>query len=410
VADIVIFDWDLSKAIQYNARNFKKPSFPIKVAISPALPIVAQIGADPLLHQRIVDAVKAEITKSALLIDSKMAFADKQVGNAPSPQQAAAELGKFMEFASMEARGAVQRAGQKAQLVWESLADQRKEYSKYKRDVGIKVVLTSAGVALSAAGVAGAAATGGASLALGIVGLIRSTVDLAKLLRDLLKEAEGIGKRVTASLEKLKERYKGSSKASVVSREVGSSILNSLLQTEVGNITRTKSDCDLWEKKLFGIRDKAHQFSSQLARLLEDADKLEKEIFSRPPNAGTQKAMKVLFELRKQIAGWPLDAVKKITPGLLDIIPKEHQRAEQGLQAQRLAKQAVGELEKKSAAWTQFFDKFFAIAVNIGLAAAGNTLGFKEAAAATEKVVETWIQTGVGLANDLAGTVNDLRS
>jgi len=402
--DIVIFDWDVAKAIEYNPKNFRKSSYPVKVAIDPPPEILRSISNDPLLHQRIVDAVRTEFNKVGGRIDPKLRLADQQVGSARTTQAKSDVLTQFTQFAKMELALGQRMAELATKTVWESLADQRKEYGKYKFQVTWKIFSGTLGLGLGAAGLAGAAATGGVSLAMGIVALVRSAVDLAKTLNNAKMEAESVGKRLHAILNTLRGRYKAASTKGVVSREVGASVINSLLQTEVSNISKAKSDSDLWKNKLFGVRDTAHKLSAQLHQILEKSEQLDKELLSRVGDPKVAKVMAVLDKLRKQIAGDPPGA--KTRPGLLDTIPETHLRAEKGLSAQKLAEQGIRELQAKSAAWTETFDKYFGIAVNLGLAAYGDVSSGIGAAA--EKSVEAWISFGMATANDLASTANDV--
>jgi hypothetical protein len=404
--DIVIFDWDVAKAVDYDPRNFKKPSFPVTVAIDPPPQILAQISGDPLLHQRIADVVKAEFTKVGARIKPELIRADQQVGKALTTKARSEVMGKFNTFADGELRFGQKAAEQLTKTVWESLAAQRKEYQAYKLKTGFKIVSGTLGVGLGAAGVVGAVPTGGASLALGIVSLVRGAVDLAKTLRNAYLEAESIGKRLYSTLDTLRGRYKTASKPGVVSREVGASIVNSLLGTEVGNISKAKSDGDLWKNKLAGVRDTAHKLSVQLNQILDRSALLEKELRGKAGDPKATRALAALDKLRKQIAGDPPGAKVQIKPGLLDTIPKTHERAEKGLSAQKLAEQGIRELQMKSAAWTETFDKFFGIGVNLGLAAYGDVSGGIGAAA--EKSVEAWITVGVTTANDLASATVDV--
>jgi hypothetical protein len=410
MAAIVIFNWDAGKAIPYKPKNFAKPSYPVTVAIDPPPEIVKLIGEDALLHQRIVDAVREEFIKVGRRIDPKLWTADEQVGLAPTTQAKKDVMEKFAQFASGELRFGQTAAEHATKTVWESLAEQRSEYKKYKLKMGLKIGTGTLGAGLGALGVAGAAATGGASLALGVVSLVRGAVDLGKTLNNTRLEAESVGKRLHSILDTLRKRYKPVPQAGVTRREVGASVVNAFTQAEVANISKAKADSDLWKNKLAGVRDAVHKLSIQLHQILEKSELLEKELLGKAGDPRAAKALAALDKLRKQIAGDPPGARIQIRPGLLDAIPKQHERAEKGLAAQKLAEQGIQQLQLKSAAWTETFDKYFGIAVNLGLAAYGDVSGGISAASATDEVVKEWTLVGLTTANDLASTTTDVFS
>jgi hypothetical protein len=398
MSEIVIFDWDAAKAIDYEPRNFKKPTFPIKLAIDPAPEIQDQIAADPLLHQRIVDAVKEAFDKAGKIIEPKARLADQQMGSAATATAKSEVMQKFMKFCSQELDLGQKVAGQAAKSVWESLAEQRSDYKKYKLKTGFKIVSGFIGVGLGIAGAPATVAAGGAGLPVAIIALVRASVDLGKTLANSFLDAESIGERLTSMLITLHKRYKAASKPGVVSRELGASIANSLLQTERSSISKAKSDLGLWKDKLNGVRDTAHKLSKDLNKILDDSALLEQELLGKRGNAKAAKALASLTKLRKE------------TAGLLDAIPKAHLRVEKGLKALPVAKQGIQELEGKSAAWTQTFDKYFGIFTNAALGGYGDVSAGIAAANETEKVVLAWATVGVSTANDLASAGVDAYS
>ncbi|MCB1777049.1 MAG: hypothetical protein KDI50_06410 [Candidatus Competibacteraceae bacterium] len=432
--DIVLLDWNLANALRYQSLYLPKPALPVRVTLTVPDEIAHIISKDPLLHQQMVDACRLRLLESVAKIDKVREETDKLIKkdmeafnaenqhkvrilrtlkqNVPLPDFTETYQEFLNKFNTFEIDHALYRAQLAAQRRWETLAEQHKEYKKYKKDVVVKVVLGTTGLGLAGAGLALAIPTGGASLALAVVIAWRSLVDGLKLLAALAKEAETVGKETRKLLESLKKRYDNKTKGNVASQEVTASVINALLQTEVGNISKANSKNELWGQKLAGIRTRAHSLAIQMNELLVKQDaltdllmaiELQIEEFAVCYGRNHKNVRKKLEKLRKAVSqkNTLILKVKQILDS--NKIPTFHQRAEDGLKAQQLAAQALAELKKKSPGWTQKFDSYFALLVNVGLAAAGDTVGFIGA-----KEIVDWTLTGVTTANDLATNIKDL--
>ncbi|MCB1767391.1 MAG: hypothetical protein KDJ22_15260 [Candidatus Competibacteraceae bacterium] len=432
--DIMLLDWNLASALRYQSPYLPKPALPVHVTLTVPNEIVQIISNDPLLHQQMVDACRLRLLEAVTKIDKVREETDKLIKkdmdaffeenkhkvrilrmlkqNVPLPDFAETYQEFLTKFNKFEIDHALYNAQIAAQHQWETLAEQHKEYKKYKKDVVVKVALGATGLGLAGAGLALAIPTGGASLALAVVVAWRSLVDGLKVLAALIKEAETVGKETRKLLESLKNRYDNKIKGNVAVQEVAASVINSLLQTEVGNISKAKSKNELWKQKLAGIRTRAHSLSIQLNELLVKQDaltdlllamELQIEEFAIYYGRNHKNVRKKLEKLRKAVSqkNTLILKVKQILDS--NKIPTFHLRAEDGLKAQQLAAQALAELENKSPGWTQKFDSYFALLVNVGLAAAGDTVGFVGA-----KTVVDWALTGATAANDLATNIKDL--
>ncbi|MCB1918469.1 MAG: hypothetical protein KDJ28_00650 [Candidatus Competibacteraceae bacterium] len=432
--DIVLLDWNLANALRYQSPYLPKPALPVYVTLTVPNEIAQIISNDPLLHQQMVDACRLRLLEAVAKIDKVREETDKLIKkdmdaffeenkhkvrilrmlkqNVPLPDFAETYQGFLTKFNKFEIDHALYNAQIAAQHQWETLAEQHKEYKKYKKDVVVKVALGATGLGLAGAGLALAIPTGGASLALAVVVAWRSLVDGLKVLAALIKEAETVGKETRKLLESLKNRYDNKTKGNVAVQEVAASVINSLLQTEVSNISKAKSKNELWKQKLAGIRTRAHSLSIQLNELLVKQDaltdlllamELQIEEFAHYYGRNHKNVRKKLEKLRKAVSqkNTLILKVKQILDS--NKIPTFHLRAEDGLKAQQLAAQALAELENKSPSWTQKFDSYFALLVNVGLAATGDTVGFVGA-----KTVVDWALTGATTANDLATNIKDL--
>ncbi|MCB1771240.1 MAG: hypothetical protein KDJ31_16315, partial [Candidatus Competibacteraceae bacterium] len=227
--DIVLLDWNLASALRYQSPYLPKPALPVHVTLTVPNEIVQIISNDPLLHQQMVDACRLRLLEAVTKIDKVREETDKLIKkdmdaffeenkhkvrilrmlkqNVPLPDFAETYQEFLTKFNKFEIDHALYNAQIAAQQQWETLAEQHKEYKKYKKDVVVKVALGATGLGLAGAGLALAIPTGGASLALAVVVTWRSLVDGLKVLAALIKEAETVGKETRKLLESLKNRY-----------------------------------------------------------------------------------------------------------------------------------------------------------------------------------------------------------
>ncbi|HCB14660.1 MAG TPA: hypothetical protein DEP36_13990 [Gammaproteobacteria bacterium] len=434
--EIVIFEWNIANALHYQSRYLPRPALPVQVKLTVPTEIVQIISHDPLLHEQMGSVCKQRFMESAAKIDKVREEVDKLIKQDTEaffeknkhkvrilqmlrqdiavPDFAETYQTFLNKFNRFEIDHALYNAQSAAEHQWELLAEQRHEYSKYKRDVAVKVAFGATGLGLGIAGVVLAIPTGGASLVLAVVVAWRSLVDGLKTLIALAKEAEKVGKETSEMIKSLKNKYDNKTKGNVASQEVIASVINSLVQSEISNISNTKGKCELWKQKLAGIRTTAHDLAISLNDLLEKQEALTNfllamdiqiqefaHVSSTSRNSGKlRKYVEKLEKTKSQRSTLTLK-VKQLLES--SKIADYYQRAERGLEAQTIAAQALTELEHKSPGWTQKFDRYFALLVNVGLSATGDTIGFVGAKTALD-----WAMTGVTTANDLATNVKDL--
>lgn len=399
MADIVIFDWNVTRAIQYKPKNLVVPALPVKVALQGDPVLLKAVQADPLLHQRMADLCKDEFVRAAGVIDSQLVSSDRSAAGKP-----AAEIQRMQrqlnEVVRLSIKAVADTASGKLVVLWEQLAKDRAEYRKYKIKSGIKITLGVSGLALGAVGIAGAAVTGGASLALAIVSTWRGLVDLTKTFANLSMEAETVGKSVCSDVKKLRAAYKDAPAkpaafGKVAAREAVVTVANTLLQLEFKNVPKVKSNCDLWKSKLQGLRTTAHDLAKKLNEFLLQSEKVERHLAGIPRHP--TNAAKIGSALTK------LSGLQQKVHSMVTKIPETHKRAENGMRAQQEAARGLDMLARKTPGWTAVFDKVLPVMVNLGLAAAGNSVGFTDA-----KTTADFVQSSIGLVNDIAATINDV--
>jgi hypothetical protein len=363
MADWVMFDWSLSRAIEndspikFSPKWIPIPDLPMKVVMDLPPDTERMLEKDPLLMQAIKDDSKQAFTASLSKIVPRLQALDVECGSSGGDFFKYAESRKrVMQQIDLDLQQAKTNAVAAVQRRWMQVQQQKKEYKSYRLGVGIKLVKGAAGVGAAAAGIAGAAATGGATLALAIV-----------------------QKRVEAGLKKLRDSYDQSKKSGVareviastanaVFKEAPVAVVNKLTGGALTNVATLEDDNKLWRGKLTHLRFLAHELSEQLNELLVNSDKLAAQLGADPNSKKKVAALK----------GFQADINKLLTEGF--IVPsmggrvqiqKSHQDAERGLAAQEQVAKAIEELKAGRSQGVDWYNKIIAFVTDAALSAAG---------------------------------------
>jgi chromosome segregation ATPase len=271
---------------------------------------------------------------------------------------------------------------------WAKFIATKKKYKDYKIDCGFKITLGTLGAIGSGLAIAAAVPTGGASLALGIVGGIRSGVAMAKLCHDLYKEMETVQDSVEKNLKTLLELYKSRAKLAV--SETGATMINTIFGADfVPNVGKVDKDVELWQNKLAGVDVNGHKLGAQAMKVIKDVDKLQEMI----KKSASKKAGEIMTKIQK---------LQKELDKLLQKTTDMNARVAPSEKAVEAAEQVVEELNKKIPNLQKAFNTLFPIVASLSLAGANAGVGFQEASGALD-----YVNTSLGLADDLLSTVND---
>jgi enoyl-CoA hydratase/carnithine racemase len=374
MADILLFDWRLDKAIEneptarFTPRFIVIPQIPMRVMLDAKPDTQAMLGKDPLLQQMLVDECKNAFTAALPRIVPLVRAFDEECGKTGRDieKYAAARkrLVQQIDPAIEEARKNAVKAIDKR---WVSVQQQKKEYKSYRFSVGVKVAKGIGGLVGAGVGLAGAVPTGGATLVLSVIGAYHALVEGGKTLWDCIQDAEKVQKKVESGLKSLKGTYE-KSQAKGIAREVASSTVNAIFKTSATNVSTLENDNKLWRGKLTHLRYLAHYLSTELNTLLENASKLSAQL----------AAEKAPEKIRKSLEKVELDVEKLLTDGFVIVsmgrrvqIQKSHQDAEKGLAAQQEVTQAIEALKAGRSGAVDLFDKAIALVVDVSLSGAG---------------------------------------
>jgi hypothetical protein len=374
--DVLLFDWRLPKAVEYNSpikfepRWIPVPDLPLRVLLDAPPQTYALLQKDPLLQQAMVDDCKDAFTASLRTIVPRLQALDTECGAAGGDFFKYAEgRGRVLQQIELDIQQARTNALNAIQRRWTQLQQQKKEYKDYRMSVGLKIVKGAVGAGAAAAGLASAAFTGGATLALSIIGTYRAVVDGGKTLWECIQDADRVQKRVVSGLQALEKTYAKDSRLGMA-REVAASTVNAVLKLPI-NITNVKTledDNALWRGKLTHLRFLAHELSEKLNKLLNDSEALQSQLAVDPDSQKT----------RASLEGFQADINKLLTQGFFYAsmgrrvqIQKSHQDAEKGLKVQEQVTKGIEELKAGRNKGVDWFDQIIAFVSDAALTGAG---------------------------------------
>lgn len=397
--DVVIFSWDIGRAVRGNNRPWTRTQaaigdIPVEVKLTGDS--LQSVAKDPLLQQRMVDACKKEFDKAVFNIQGMLRETDEKL--TARPEDAEFILQAVQVKVTQVAEATTGPATAAATGVWTRLQSERKDYKKYRVKCAVKVGGQVVGVGAGAAGMGVAVAAGGWGAGLALWGYWRACIDLGKTLADLMASDVEMMGDVYKTFNTLKNRYEqtGVGKKGVAARELAATAVRIVTQYDPGNLASLNSKMDLWKNKLFGVRKTTHDLAIKLNRVLVAAEEYENEL-SAARHIGWFKKKRRLRSLRKfqrNVNEW------------LTEIPAYHERVESGLRAHEKAGEAIRALQAKSPSWTQPVDAWLEIAANIGFGVAqGLTGGWPWAEADLVARVAGY----TALVNDVVTDVSDIK-
>ena len=204
-------------------------NFAIEIDVDKA--IIKSIEKDPLLQSIMVDKageiyedLVSRIGKNLQATD-KGAVTLKDAGQTEKLEKLITVVNKGIE----EARKiAVDRAQKEVLKAWDELVKARKEYTKYKIKIGVKITTGLAGLAVSIGLLAGGVVSFGASSIPGIVGMVKSTAAIGAQIVSASQEIETAQKRLDGNLKTIEQRFvnaKGEFTKKGKSQEAGAALL-----------------------------------------------------------------------------------------------------------------------------------------------------------------------------------------
>jgi hypothetical protein len=335
-----------------------------------SLEAIESIANDPLLHQRLFDAVQAPFRQACKRIAYHIKIYDIHLAK-PQNRAAPGQLDRHPKTIELvnkirtELTGA-QRTG--AQNLTVELAG--KQTTKKKIKVGFKIFLGVAAVVccvvatVATWGVAGGLLAGAAIVAGG-----RALIDTSKALNDQLVGADTVRKRLMKAVE-LFQKSNSMNGAKRTAEGIG----------KFASLSDVAEDVDLYDEKLCTIRASAHELSRKVNDRFKEMDGLRNA--QKVPKAfRSTKKIKIVPNAsavaREAWKGKTVTRSKKELElhNLLTKIPKFHQACDAHLKALPGLKEAVRQVIESKGAKFMLLEKWLDFSANVFLTTVGTVGG-----------------------------------
>lgn len=315
---------------------------PLKIDIDCDSKLWKAIGKDPLLHQKMVDAVNDNRKKTTINLIKLVSHHDALIVKAPDARQQQQQAKEFKGRAEKEVSALRSQAPRAVEKVWEQRKRTQKEYRNYKIKAGASVAVDVVDITL---GVTGAVGSAGASLALSIIVVLRSTAGMVQKLAKLAVEAETLQKKLVRDLKELHRAYAEASRTSVGAQELAGNYVQKVFNVDLApTISSCKTDNEQFGNKLKGLDVDSHKVSSNLGKTLTDVDKLTDKIKDRKSNLPDRKRQKLLGSVGK---------LEKSVNGMIEKVIGLQERVNKGNVAHKDYTEIIQGLKAKKPTWSK---------------------------------------------------------
>lgn len=280
---------------ELHPRYMAMSDFTITLEIDDNGPVASKLEDDPLLHQKVIDAVNDcvdEITYKGLY--DTVFRADMVMEchvNTKNFDRLTEDYQRFDDYTKYLLRVTYVQIGQTVSKTIDAYAKDKRAVGMYRAGIFVKLTLKLAGIAFSivtmAVGTASAIASGGTAIPaaipgtiVGFVGLVQSAAEMA---RDIVKAIETLDMAradAIVSLRKLEKKYEGKGTRGVGTREVLAGSVNKIFSgfIEMNTISTLSGKFDLWGNKILVVDQKCHSLARKLPELFRKSLEIQSQI------------------------------------------------------------------------------------------------------------------------------------
>lgn len=259
-----------------------------KVELEVDSKIEKEVAKDALINQEMKDAVRLVYDDLVQRIGTNLKTTDKGAISLRDANNTD-KLKKLVEVVNKGIEGArdvaVERAQKDAMKCWAELVKQRKEYTKYKAKIGVKITLGVVGLGVSIGLLAGGVVSFGASSIPGIVGMVKSVAVIASQIKSAAEEIETSQKRLDGQLKSIEDKFvnaRGQFTKAGKAQEIGVTLAAQLFGTTgpfaiVPNIKECVGALDVIKSKFGGIKVNAHDAAKDLNKMIDAVEQAKKK-------------------------------------------------------------------------------------------------------------------------------------
>ncbi|WP_149115125.1 hypothetical protein [Limnoglobus roseus] len=259
--------------------------FQVEIEMPPELE--KAMGKDPLLMQKMQDAVKVVYTE--LVKDLGKSFASFEVAgrlkrDLVDPEGLKSLLEKIKKSVDEELNYAKDEANKAALACYNKYLESRAEYKKYKIQIATKVVGGVIGLTAGIATTSTAPFTGGLSGAVAIIGIIKSGITIFTEIGSALLEVETAFKLLEKQIVILEKAFvtaKGKVTTLGKANEAAGIVLKQFLGISGPTIKQASEQVEVVKSKTQGIDLKSHALAQTLNKVIKQSEAFETELLSQ---------------------------------------------------------------------------------------------------------------------------------
>ena len=344
---------------------------------------------NPVWHQELVDAVTKTVQEKGTDLKSALETINQKVANNGYSDLNVATADIQKAYKDFEA--AVDPAAKTAMdNVWKKIISDKKEYKTYQVKSGLSIAAKSIGLVASIATTAAGGFTG-AGTVIGAIGMAKTVVTLFNETRDLLRDAESVGKILDQDIASMRDKLNAQSPATTGVKELGKAGLERLTGIRTTGLKSIDDNFTLYQNKLKGYHSKASSLGGKINQLMNETQALSKKVAALKQEATTKKIPELATAANKLEA--TVSKLEKQLDKLLNGASSAMEGYNKGMENVKNLTTTINDLKGKQPAWSEKLQKYVIPLLDFAYISPDSVADIIESAATTTASVIVEITT-----------------
>ena len=309
---------------------------------------------NPVWHAELVDAVTKTIQEQGATFKSALEAINQKVANNGYSDLKVATTEIKKAYTDFEA--AISPAAKTAMdNVWKKIVSDKKEYRIYQVKSGLSIAAKSIGLITSIATTAAGGFTG-AGTVIGAIGMVKTTIQLFNETRDLLKDAETVGKTLDKDIASMREKLNAQSPTATGVKELGKAGLDRLTGIRITGLKSIDDNFTLYQNKLKGYHTKASSLGGKINQALSETQALSKKVALLKKEAAEKKIPQLSTTANKLEA--TVSKLEKQLDNLLKAASSAMEGYNKGMENVKNLTTTINDLREKQPTWSENLQKY----------------------------------------------------
>ena len=309
---------------------------------------------NPVWHQELVDAVTKTVQEKGTDLKSALETINQKVANNGYSDLNVATADIQKAYKDFEA--AVEPAAKTAMdNVWKKIISDTKEYRTYQVKSGLSIAAKSIGLVASIATTAAGGFTG-AGTVIGAIGMAKTAVTLFNETRDLLRDAESVGKILDQDITSMRNKLNDQKPVETGIKESSKAGLERLTGIRTTGLKSIDDNFTLYQNKLKGYHSKASSLGGKINQLMNETQALSKKVAVLKQEATTKKIPQLATAANKLEA--TVSKLEKQLDKLLSGASSAMEGYNKGMENVKNLTTTINDLKGKQPAWSEKLQKY----------------------------------------------------